>query len=333
MNQARPDPCPHCGTNRWRPRFPVEGSTIHQCGGCGLLATGPSLDAKALTDLYSGSFYDARGQRFRLGLADRLMKSFRQGRARQIHRLLRGPSRILDVGCGRGFTMAALRDLGHEVHGTQLSAEAAAFAREVLALEGVQQKDLMEVGYPQGWFDVVTVYHVLEHLPDPHAFLREVARILRPGGLLIVEVPDAGGVCARFTGRFWLGWDVPYHRFHFTRETLGQALNSAGFTVGRWSHPWVEYGAAVVVLSLLNVATHTENKLFRTLTFTGDSASRISGIRLAGHLLAAVVLGVPGILLALAGSLAGAGEIMAVCSWKAGSPLEGGVKDPAPGAS
>lgn len=312
--------CPVCGGKAWTFAFPVESEGIFKCGACGLAATAPSLEARALAALYDRAFYDPKARRFRWGVVEGLMRWFRGRRARQLHRQLGGrPGRILDVGCGRGFTLAALEGLGHEVHGIQISPEAAAFARDQLGLSRIETRDLLEVGYPDGWFDAVTAYHVLEHLADPQAFLREAARILRPGGLLILEVPNAGGWGARWTGRHWLGWDVPYHRFHFSPRTLGQATQALGFTGARWSFPWLEYGPAVMTQSLLNGVTGSGNRLFRTLTFTGGKVAPLRGPALLLHALGALLLALPGALLAAVGAALGQGEIVAI-SCRKGEP-------------
>lgn len=291
----------------------MESGTISSCKICSLKATAPSMDAQALAALYDRGFYDPKARRFRLGIVEGLMRRFRVWRAWKLHRQLGGcPGRILDVGCGRGFTLAALQEFGHEVYGIQISPEAAAYARDQLGLTRIETRDLIDVGYPEDWFDAVTAYHVIEHLADPHAFLREIKRILRPGGQLILEVPNAAGWGARWTGRHWLGWDVPYHRFHFSMRTLDQATQSLGFQGAVWSFPWLEYGPAVMIQSLLNKVSGTENRLFRTLTFTAAKADTLSGLSLLLHGLGALILALPATLLAWVGASLGQGEIIAV---------------------
>jgi SAM-dependent methyltransferase len=271
------------------------------------------MDAQALAALYDRGFYDPKARRFRSGIVEGLMRRFRVWRAWKLHRQLGGyPGRILDVGCGRGFTLAALQELGHDVYGTQISPEAAAYAREQLGLTRIETRDLMDVGYPENWFDAVTAYHVIEHLADPHAFLLEIRRILRPGGLLILEVPNAEGWGSRWTGRHWLGWDVPYHRFHFSGRTLVLATEGLGFQEAIWSFPWLEYGPAVIIQSLLNKISGTENRLFRTLSFTAERADALTGLPLLLHGLGALVLALPATLLACIGASLGQGEIIAV---------------------
>ncbi len=301
----------------WTLLFPVEEGSIHRCRGCDLLASGPTLDGPALAALYGAGFYEKGARRFRLSLAERIMRGFREARARRIHSLLKGPSRILDVGCGRGFTLAALQAKGHEVHGTQLSSEAVAFAQEVLHLRHIESRDLLEIGYPEASFDMVTLYHVLEHVGDPVQVVREISRILRPGGLLIVEVPHAEGLGALVSGRYWLGWDVPYHRFHFTQATLGGLVREAGLEVEGWSFPTLEYAPTLLTQSLLNAITGTQNRLFRALSFTGGEASTIKRrLELTLHGILALILAIPCTLLTLLGTLFRRGEVISVLGRK-----------------
>jgi SAM-dependent methyltransferase len=92
------------------------------------------------------------------------------------------------------------------------------------------------VTLPEASVDVITAFHVLEHLPDPLAALRNMLRWLAPGGLAIVEVPNADGVCSAVFGRYWSGLDFPRHLVHFTPRTMAAMVERAGGRVVRASH-------------------------------------------------------------------------------------------------
>ena len=135
--------------------------------------------------------------------------------------------RLLDIGCGAGKFLAEMRDLGWETLGIDISPEAADACR-ARRLE-VFQGTLGDAGISDAAFDAVTMRHCIEHLPDPAGTLREVHRVLRPGGEVIVETPNISGLPARLLGRYWFGLEPPRHLVHFKPGTLKRALREAGF--------------------------------------------------------------------------------------------------------
>lgn len=138
----------------------------------------------------------------------------------------RGRGRYLDVGCGSGGALGVAQALGWQVSGVEMDAAAAAKARRFTARLHVG--DLQAAPFANGEFDVISAYHVLEHVPDPVGAVRRMLGWLAPGGLLVVEVPNAGGLGARLFGRAWSGLELPRHLSHFTPETLGRTAREAG---------------------------------------------------------------------------------------------------------
>lgn len=137
--------------------------------------------------------------------------------------------RALDVGCGNGAWLLKLASLGWQVEGVEFSPTACAAARA--AGLDVFYGSLEEAALPTGRFDVVRIWQTLEHLPDPAVTLQEAARLLRPGGRLLVGVPNAGGWLARAWGRRWFDLDVPRHLWHFTGAGLRRLVAGAGLQV------------------------------------------------------------------------------------------------------
>lgn len=143
-----------------------------------------------------------------------------------------GEGKILDVGCGLGFTLARYREWGWTPFGVEFSPVAAQHAREILGLP-VSQGELLDAKFPSEFFDVVLFQHSLEHFLFPSFELREAHRILKDRGLLVVMVPNAGGLDTRLFGRWWVNWDLPRHLFHFTPATASALLGKTGFRVER----------------------------------------------------------------------------------------------------
>lgn len=139
-----------------------------------------------------------------------------------------GQGQLLDVGCGTGKDLLRLQRSGWAVTGVEISPYAASLARARLGCE-VVVGHFDDVGLEGRYFDVVRLSHVLEHLPSPRKSLEKVRRLLRPGGLLWLEVPNAGSVERRLFGRYWYQWDLPRHLYHFTSATLVRLLREVGF--------------------------------------------------------------------------------------------------------
>ncbi|MEK7467575.1 MAG: class I SAM-dependent methyltransferase [Planctomycetota bacterium] len=138
--------------------------------------------------------------------------------------------RLLDVGCGSGTLIRAMRELGWVVQGLEPDAEAAKVAREVHGLE-VHVGTLDGPEFRDTPFDALTAHHVIEHVPDPAAFLREAAARLAPGGKLVVVTPNLRSLGRRRFGAAWVHWDPPRHFMLLTRASLRIFAETAGLRV------------------------------------------------------------------------------------------------------
>jgi 2-polyprenyl-3-methyl-5-hydroxy-6-metoxy-1,4-benzoquinol methylase len=135
--------------------------------------------------------------------------------------------RLLEVGCGAGTALRRLAELGWSVTGLDFDERVMAVARQGGLL--VELGDLVERGYPGASFDAVVTSHVIEHVPEPAAFLAECRRVLRPGGVTVHITPNAGGWGHRLFGRDWRGLEPPRHLHIFTRAALDSLARAAGF--------------------------------------------------------------------------------------------------------
>jgi len=162
-------------------------------------------------------------------------------RCRAVSRF-RASGQLLDVGCGTGEFLAELRQFGDwQVCGVEVNPRAAAYARDVLGL-AVYEGDLASLDLPARSFDVVTAWDVFEHLSNPSDVIQEIARLLKPDGVLLVTVPNARAWQARLWGKWWAGWEVPRHYYVYTLDALKRLLAAAGFwIVGRVHFPNERY--------------------------------------------------------------------------------------------
>jgi len=135
---------------------------------------------------------------------------------------------LLDVGCAAGFFVKAARDSGWDAVGVEPSRWLAEYGSSKLGVK-IIPSTLAEARFPAESFDVVTMWDVLEHVPDPYAELLEVFRILRPGGPLVVNFPDVGTWLAKLAGKNWWFY-LSVHLTYFTQKTLTAMLAKAGFS-------------------------------------------------------------------------------------------------------
>jgi SAM-dependent methyltransferase len=135
--------------------------------------------------------------------------------------------RILDVGCAAGFFVKAASDAGWDATGVEPCRWLADYGASRLGLK-IVPSNLRDARFADASFDVVTMWDVLEHVPDPPAELREVFRILRPGGLLVVNYPDVGTWQAKLAGKHWWFF-LSVHLTYFTKKTIKAMVSRAGF--------------------------------------------------------------------------------------------------------
>jgi SAM-dependent methyltransferase len=257
--------CPWCGGLAdipWRPGTGPEGFQLRRCRGCGLTITVPVLSSEQIAAYYPAAYYGGRGIRFN-PLMEALVKTFRRRRAAAICRLA-GPGRALDIGCGRGFTLAALRDAGWQVEGVELNASAADYAQDVLKLN-VDCRGFHPDAYADSQFDAVILWHVLEHISDVRATLLGCTRILKPHGVLALAVPNLESWQAFATGYGWFHLDLPRHYIHFSAGWLKTTLAELGFEIRQVDHASFEQNPYGWIQSLLNRCGLRYNLLYDIL--------------------------------------------------------------------
>jgi len=148
------------------------------------------------------------------------------------------PGRVLDVGCAAGYFLSVMKEAGWQVTGLEPSDAIRPQAEERLGKEHVRGGLLGQVELPAGGFDLVTMWDVIEHIPDVVAAAREVRRLLAPGGKFLIETQDVRSLAARVLGRRWQHYKHAEHIYHFHERTLADALSRAGFRVVE-NRPWL----------------------------------------------------------------------------------------------
>jgi SAM-dependent methyltransferase len=221
--------CVLCGTDDGRGVAESRGFRFVRCRGCGLVYLTPRPPAEVLRALYAD--YHARDGGSEAGW-ERLMRAvFRESAERLCREApAGGRRRLLDVGCGYGSFLPVMEARGWDVEGLDVSP--AVVATAVRRGRRVRLATLDQLDAAPGSYDAITMFYVLEHLPDPLRTLERARELLTPGGILLLRVPHTTPI-VRLLGPFGLGgrlYDPPFHLYDFSPAVVRRLLQRAGFT-------------------------------------------------------------------------------------------------------
>lgn len=199
-----------------------ESFAIVQCANCSFLLTNPRPDAASIGRYYQSEDYVSHSDSNK-GLINQLYQVARTFTVRQKVSLLNQQAprrgRLLDYGCGTGYFLAASQKAGWQVAGLEPDPGARNLAQQRTG-QPISGGDLSQ--FEAASFDAITLWHVLEHIHDLTGTLRQLTRLLKPDGVLIVAVPNADSPDAQYYRERWAAYDVPRHLYHFTAKTISQ---------------------------------------------------------------------------------------------------------------
>jgi SAM-dependent methyltransferase len=255
--------CNFCGSDRPNFRYALHDIRLDlpgeynlvECQQCGLLYLDPQPTWEELEPHYNPSQNLRRYHGYVEAPQDQRSKFVRWVQEFGLHWRCQAVTRrvqtgqLLDVGCATGVFLNAMQSLtGWKVAGVEPVLQAAQYAREHFGLE-VYPGTLPEAGYADQRFDVVTLWDVLEHAAQPAAYLQEVYRILKPGGWLVLKIPDPSGWEAHWFGSNWVGYEAPQHLYGFPRPVITRKLKETGFGLIQSGSTGGDYAAFMVSLS------------------------------------------------------------------------------------
>ena len=209
---------------------------FNTCELCGLIYQNPRPTSSSINRYYPESYspYNKRGNYLRI--FERIINYKKKCVLDYLQ-----SGNLLDIGCAGGDFLHDMRTNSQFiVSGVEFSPFASQRARDEFGLN-VFTGDLLEANYPDEYYDVVTVWNVLEHVFDPTSTIKEIHRILKPGGYLIVRVPNPDSFAAKVFGKYWAGLDFPRHLFLFPRNILINMAKDAGFSIKKtyfWGYMW-----------------------------------------------------------------------------------------------
>jgi 2-polyprenyl-3-methyl-5-hydroxy-6-metoxy-1,4-benzoquinol methylase len=236
---------------------------VRECGHCRLVYTDLSTTEQAVIGetFYPADYY-GRQKRYPLFLA-KILNNFVMQRARLLgDEAKNAKGAILDIGCGQGLFLKQFADRGWRVTGIEVSSSAAFHAREILGLDVIvgewATKELENDS-----FDIIGLWHVLEHAGDPKTLLSEARRVLKNDGKLLLSVPNFSSLEARIGKQNWFHLDVPRHITHFTEDSLQATLDATGWEVTSKSYFTPEYDFFSFIQTAQNMCGLEMNLLYR----------------------------------------------------------------------
>jgi 2-polyprenyl-3-methyl-5-hydroxy-6-metoxy-1,4-benzoquinol methylase len=225
--------CILCGGGDRRPLIEQGPWRVHRCAACGLGVLDPRPCAEELARLYAADYFlDQYDGGFKAGSPELKRRIAQEDHRIRFFRGVKKRGHVLDIGCGMGYFLLACREAGYDVSGIDISEDSAGYVRNELKIP-VRTGTIEEIDLPEGTIDVVTMWHFLEHAPNPGIYLEKARRWLKEDGLILVDVPNYESTDARRTWENWKGWQLPFHLYHFTPDTITALLARHGFRVIR----------------------------------------------------------------------------------------------------
>jgi len=232
--------CPLCGGVAARQLFASHDQTgaaagvwsVMRCQNCALPSLQPRPTQHELSAFYPPGYAPFAGPVEEVpGRMQRwLLRRHYNLRCQVVRRAGPTGGRLLDIGCATGnFVQALGHDRRWQCLGSDLSRQALAVARRQGLMVWCSSGETACLA-PESC-DIVTLWEVIEHLPDPRAMLADIHRVLRPGGLLVLSTPNSASVQARLWRQYWAGWEVPRHLQVFSLATLRRLLVETGFAI------------------------------------------------------------------------------------------------------
>jgi SAM-dependent methyltransferase len=239
-----------------------------QCESCGVLALFPQPADDELSAAYAGEYYGSSKRKF-VGPISRVIGWFQGGRAREIAKWVPAGGRVIDIGCGNGGFLLQLQQRGFVVEGTERTSASASRVPDGIR---VHVGDLLDIDLPAGAYDAVTIWHVFEHVRQPLETMRKMRSLLKLGGRLLIEVPNAASAQAERYGTHWLHHDPPRHLFGFGPRSLGDLLRATGFEIEKANTFSLEQNPFGEIQSRLNASGTPRDRLYNHLKGTSDDA-------------------------------------------------------------
>ncbi len=210
-----------------------EKFVLYKCKDCGFIFTQNHPDETEIKKYYESDDYISHNDAARgfinhiYALSRRVMLRWKLKMVKDAARIKSG--KILDIGCGTGYFANIMKSYGWDVTGIEPNIKAREFGKNQFGLNIIDPSEIKAL--PEGSFDVVTMWHVMEHFQDPYTYYRDILRFMKPGGICITALPNCNSFDAEYYGKHWAAWDVPRHLWHFSPATYNFFTEKTGFVI------------------------------------------------------------------------------------------------------
>jgi SAM-dependent methyltransferase len=241
--------CPACGSSLIQPVLSVKDHTVSkqifsvwQCDHCLLRFTQDVPDAAAIGSFYKSENYISHTNTSK-GIISRLYKMVRKQALKQKRKLVKKVTgihngKLLDVGSGVGAFVNEMHLHGWKTIGLEPDADARKIAQEIFKCDLKDTGELFHL--PENYFDVITLWHVLEHVHDLHGYIDQFKKLLDENGKLIVAVPNYTSLDATIYKENWAAYDVPRHLYHFAPQTMELLMRQHGLKSPKYKPMWFD---------------------------------------------------------------------------------------------
>ncbi len=262
--------CRFCGSEHSDSKFKAIDTfdtlyEIRQCAECRCWFLYPPPTEEQLSQAYNKAYYGAAEEKFTFFYVEKLLDLFRRRRAKKIVKLVPEHSSILDIGCGNGDFLNYISKMGnYQLYGIErdeIASKRAALKTNI----HLQSTALSETDFGENFFDIITLIHVFEHLWSPEQTLSIISNILKPGGILIITIPNIGSWQAKLFKGNWLHLDPPRHLLFFEPNDLIRIMQEKGFSLVKEQYFSIEQNPFGVIQSLLNLVCKKREVLYERM--------------------------------------------------------------------